>query len=153
MQFLHSIALRHVKLNFNISLVSRLVFQTKNNQGFKNQKSWYMFFSVPNNMFTHTIMHLTFPAPQIVICPCLSTKVYLVVHLPQKQKFLRVEVRIEGLFHTPPTQNLVWVSRLYLAYTRHVMCLRHVFYLQFEITVSQIYFLNSVNEVIFFNNL
>ena len=39
------------------------------NQGFKNWKSWYMFFHTPNNMFAYTIMHLTFCAPQIVVHP------------------------------------------------------------------------------------
>ena len=37
-------------------------------QGFKNQKSWYTFFRVPNNMFAYTIMHLTFRVTQIVMC-------------------------------------------------------------------------------------
>ena len=38
-----------------------------NQQGFKNQKSWYMFFCAPNNMFAYTFVHLTFCAPQTVV--------------------------------------------------------------------------------------
>ena len=57
------------------------------NQGFKNQKSWYTFFRAFHDMFAHTIMHLTFRAPQIVIRACVYANVYLNVHLLQIQKY------------------------------------------------------------------
>ena len=53
-------------------------------QGFKNKKSWYMFFRAPNNMFVYTIMHLTFCTPRIVICAPVYANVYLALHLQQR---------------------------------------------------------------------
>ena len=55
-------------------------------QGFKNQKSRYTLFRAPNNMLSNTIEHLTFCAPQIVICARMYTNVYLALHLLQKDK-------------------------------------------------------------------
>ena len=38
----------------------------------------------PNNMFTYTIVHLTFPAPQRVVRALVYANDYLAVHLLQK---------------------------------------------------------------------
>ena len=72
--------------------------------GFKNWKSWYMFFHAPNNMFAYTIVYLTFRAPQIVICehmcePCCAPTT--------KQKYFRVEGKLEiySTHHQPSTQS------------------------------------------------
>ena len=41
-------------------------------------------------MFVYNIRHLTFCAPQTVIRACVFAKVYLAVHLLQRQKYFRV---------------------------------------------------------------
>ena len=46
-------------------------------QAFRNKKFWYTFFCTPNNMFPHTVVHLTFRAPQIVACGRVDTNVHL----------------------------------------------------------------------------
>ena len=66
-----------------------------------------------NNIFAHTIVHLTFCAPQIVIRASVHTNVYLAVHLLERQKYFRAEVNL-GQFHSPSIHNLVWVSKLFI---------------------------------------
>ena len=50
---------------------------------------------VPNNMFEYTIVHLTFSAPQTVVRLRMYAKVYLAVHLLQRQKYFRVEGKLK----------------------------------------------------------
>ena len=47
-------------------------------------ESWHTFFRTPNNMFAYAIVHLAFPAPQIVVSACMYANVYLTVHLLQQ---------------------------------------------------------------------
>ena len=70
---------------------SNLKFCTVTSQGFK---TLVHVFCAPNNVFTDTIVQLTFRAPQIVIRACMYANLYLAAHLQQGYKYFRVENKL-----------------------------------------------------------
>ena len=76
--------------------------------GFQELEMLVHIFCVPNSMFTYRIIHLTFHAPQIVVCTCMQTNMYLAVHLLQRQKYFRVEGKPQvcSTHHQSSTQSL-----------------------------------------------
>ena len=80
---------------------------------FKNQKSQYMFFRAPNNIFAYTIVHLIFVAPQKVVCARVYAHVYLVMHLVQRQKYFRVEVNLRSIPLTINTESSLDIQTVF----------------------------------------
>ena len=73
---------------------------------FKNQKSQYMFFRAPNNIFAYTIVHPIFVASQKVVCARVYAHVYLIMHLVQRQKYFRVEGKL--MVYSTHHQHRIW---------------------------------------------
>ena len=102
--------------------VIKMYKMSKMSQGFKNQKSWYMFFGACDSMVAHTIMHITFCAPQIVVCAHMYADMYLVELqrniLEQKVNLRSIPLTmnpepslgIQTVFHRE--RNNIWVSCL-----------------------------------------
>ena len=61
------------------------------------------FFCAPNNMSLYTIVHLTFHAPQIVVCAHVYADMYLAVQLLERQKYLHKEQYLHKAERTFPS--------------------------------------------------
>ena len=72
-------------------------------------------------MFAYTIVHLTFRAPQIVVCACVYANVYLVVHLLQRQKYFSVEGKLKVYSNPEPSLGIQTI--FHREKNRRVSCL------------------------------
>ena len=62
--------------------------------GLQELETFVHVFCAPNNVFTYTIVQLSFRAPQIVIRACMYANLYFAAHLQQEYKYFRVENKL-----------------------------------------------------------
>ena len=121
-------------------------------QGSQNQKSWYTFFCAPD-MFMYTIVYLTFhPPQQSFVHTCMLTFISWCIDCKKKRNILEQKVKLRSIpLTTNPRSSLGIHIAFYISKTCYAC--KTFFYLQFTINFFQVSFLNSVNKVIFYDNL